>query len=108
MTVAPTLGALPPAPWDPPRGAPIQPACRNHHLGWQAWFPADRLADQQPLHQAAIAVCHGCPLLDPCREWALAQMPELIAGIWGGTTEGDRSRARQRKHYLRRKEATPA
>jgi len=40
----------------------------------------------------AKAVCAGCPLKDPCLEYALRN-GEI--GIWGGTTESDRRRLRR-------------
>lgn len=36
----------------------------------------------------ALALCDGCPVREPCLEYAVAD-PE-IAGIWGGTTERER------------------
>lgn len=40
------------------------------------------------------AICATCPALDPCREWALEQGPELH-GIFGGTTPNDRAKFRK-------------
>ena len=38
--------------------------------------------------EAAVAVCAGCPVLEPCRELALLELvPE---GVWGGLTPRDR------------------
>jgi WhiB family redox-sensing transcriptional regulator len=45
----------------------------------------------------ALALCTGCPVRQPCLEWALAR-PEVY-GIWGGTTEEQR-RARRRQRSL--------
>lgn len=42
---------------------------------------------------AAAALCAGCPLLDGCLAYALA---EPVAGVWGGTTEGQRERSANR------------
>ncbi|MEV1292752.1 WhiB family transcriptional regulator [Pseudonocardia sp. NPDC049635] len=36
---------------------------------------------------AALAVCAGCPVLAPCRVWAVA---ELAHGVAGGLTEAER------------------
>ena len=38
----------------------------------------------------ALALCSTCPVLVPCRKYALAT-PGLI-GVWGGTTGRDRRR----------------
>lgn len=39
----------------------------------------------------AIATCHACPVLDACREFALAE-GRLLFGVWGGLTHEDRKR----------------
>lgn len=39
----------------------------------------------------AVALCSGCPFLQPCRTWALAHD---VRGVWGATTGEDRDRAR--------------
>ncbi|MFI2507117.1 WhiB family transcriptional regulator [Streptomyces sp. NPDC018972] len=36
----------------------------------------------------AKAVCHRCPVMEECLAQALTADP--VAGIWGGTTEGER------------------
>ncbi|GHH94105.1 WhiB family transcriptional regulator [Streptomyces capillispiralis] len=38
--------------------------------------------------ERAKAVCHDCPVLERCLDWALRSGP--LEGIWGGTTEGER------------------
>lgn len=47
----------------------------------------------QLLHQrrvaAAKAVCVGCPVIDPCLEWAIRYRE---VGVWGGTTDSERRR----------------
>lgn len=43
----------------------------------------------------AKRVCAGCEVRAECLAWALAQ-PERIPGIWGGTSENERRRIRQR------------
>lgn len=37
---------------------------------------------------AAVRVCASCPVLQPCRETALAERPP--EGVWGGLTPRDR------------------
>jgi WhiB family transcriptional regulator, redox-sensing transcriptional regulator len=44
--------------------------------------PALRQVDE------AKRVCLACPVRTRCLEWALGQ--EILSGIWGGTTEGER------------------
>lgn len=41
------------------------------------------------------AICATCPMQQPCLEWALAA-PERY-GIWGGTTERERTRIRRNR-----------
>lgn len=38
------------------------------------------------------AICGECPVIDPCRDWALHH--ESL-GFWGGTTEAERRRIRR-------------
>nr|WP_187702799.1 WhiB family transcriptional regulator [Dietzia sp. SLG310A2-38A2] len=38
--------------------------------------------------ERAKAVCQGCPVFDPCRQFAM-ESKELY-GVWGGTTESER------------------
>jgi hypothetical protein len=42
----------------------------------------------------ALAVCSSCPVLDPCRAWAIAQ-PGPDVGVAGGMTAPARVRARR-------------
>lgn len=41
----------------------------------------------------AKSICHECPLINKCLEFAL---DNYEMGIWGGTTERDRQRLRSR------------
>ena len=44
----------------------------------------------------AKAICHTCPVREPCLEYALANRER--DGVWGGTTERERRRMiRQRR-----------
>lgn len=43
----------------------------------------------------AKAICARCPLLNPCRAWAMQQSSYLL-GVWGGTAWNDRNRGKQR------------
>ena len=42
----------------------------------------------------AKAVCYGCPVQEPCLEYALRHREY---GIWAGTTEGERRTIRERR-----------
>ncbi len=62
-------------------------ACRG--LDSAMFFPGQD-GDAEP----ALRVCAGCPVREPCLEFALDTRQRY--GIWGGTTE------RQRRRLLRR------
>lgn len=47
-------------------------------------------------NRAAIRVCGGCPVQEPCLQYALAE--EIDHGVWGGLTERQR-RSLQRQRY---------
>lgn len=42
--------------------------------------------------RAAVRICATCPLLEPCRDWALTN--DELYGTWGGLTSLDRARLR--------------
>lgn len=42
----------------------------------------------------AKAVCHRCPVMEQCLNWAL--YGGHVEGIWGGTTESERRAMRRR------------
>ena len=42
---------------------------------------------------AAKAVCATCPVIEPCRDHAVANVEP--AGVWGGLTERERRRLRK-------------
>ncbi|PWU52815.1 WhiB family transcriptional regulator [Micromonospora sp. S4605] len=73
------------------------PACRGHNPEW--WFPTRQDAANT---RKAKAICHTCPHENACREWAYAQPPTTLYGIWGGTTEGERRRRKHRERMARR------
>jgi WhiB family transcriptional regulator, redox-sensing transcriptional regulator len=59
--------------------------------------------DQAELIEAAKRVCGGCPVIDQCREWAIAHGADH--GVWGGLTAEERiamRRARARTRRTRR------
>lgn len=58
-------------------------ACRRAPLD-ATWFP-----DRGENAVAAKAICAGCPVLEPCREWALSQGATLD-GVWGGLSRAER------------------
>lgn len=47
-----------------------------------------------PEAHAIRRMCHACPCQEPCLEWALRHEP---FGWWGGTTERERRRIRQKR-----------
>ncbi len=63
---------------------------------------------ENALAAQAQQICHTCPIVDACREWAIYNHEQ---GIWGGTTDRDREtirrdrqaeplRSRQRRTHL--------
>lgn len=44
---------------------------------------------------AAIRICHTCPLVDACRDWAV---DNFEIGVWGATTDRQRERIRARRN----------
>lgn len=81
---------------DPPAGIPLEPlvtppnlpaaACANHDQP-KIFFLTSEVGE-------AKAVCRPCPERLPCLRWALAHREH---GVWGGTTDEERHRIRQRQ-----------
>ena len=62
-----------------------------------AWLTGGADGDAEARADArAKAVCAQCLVMEDCRAWALAQGPGL-SGVWGGTDQVDRARARARR-----------
>lgn len=56
-------------------------------IGPEAFFP-ERGEDVEP----ARSICEACPVIEPCREYALAHN---VRGIWGGLTWLERKNLRR-------------
>ena len=69
-------------------------ACRDPVEG-VTWFPERGLGqpDAKAQAQAAKAVCDRCPVQRQCLDYALAD--DSLCGVWGGTTDGERTRMRR-------------
>jgi WhiB family redox-sensing transcriptional regulator len=70
-------------------------------LGDTAWMAEGLCAQADPdawlgdpgTHTApAVAICRRCPVMAPCRAYALAD--PAVLGVWGGTTGRDRKHLR--------------
>ena len=40
----------------------------------------------------AKEICRSCPVVNDCIEYAMSFSPRSLIGIWGGTTERERTR----------------
>jgi WhiB family redox-sensing transcriptional regulator len=49
--------------------------------------------------EEAREVCRGCPVKDPCLQWALES--GVDHGVWGGLTEDERRSFRRRQPRTR-------
>ncbi|BDM69458.1 hypothetical protein HEK616_29450 [Streptomyces nigrescens] len=65
----------------------------------ELFFPVGSTGPSLLQIQEAKAVCRQCPVMDECREWALASGQDN--GIWGGLDEEER-RAERRRMARRR------
>lgn len=68
----------------------------------ELFYPLGETAQYAPMIEAAKAVCHQCPVMQVCGQWALEHHED---GIWGGTSEGDRSA--ERRALARRRPSPP-
>jgi WhiB family transcriptional regulator, redox-sensing transcriptional regulator len=90
-------GPAPPAP--PPAGWRYQAACRGADL--DLFFPG-RSESAEP----ARRVCAGCPVREPCLDYALRH--GITHGIWGGLAERERRALRSRRVGAARRERDEA
>jgi WhiB family transcriptional regulator, redox-sensing transcriptional regulator len=66
-------------------------ACRGH--GPDMYFPPRHPSPDD--HHRACCVCRGCPVRLECLTFALDLPSSATPGIWGGSTERARRRARR-------------
>lgn len=76
-------------------------ACRD--TSPELFFPVGTTGPAIDQTDAAKAVCHECPVQEPCLEYAL--MTNQDTGIWGGTSEEERRKLR-RAWVARRRRAS--
>lgn len=67
-------------------------ACREEDP--ELFFPIGETGPALLQTEAAKAVCHSCPAIDRCLQWAMESGQEH--GVWGGTDEDDRRRMKRR------------
>lgn len=60
------------------------------------FFPEPHQPDHDQRLATAKAICGGCPVVEPCRRWAISHRGEL--GVWGGLTETERRAIRRAAH----------
>lgn len=78
--------------------------CRRPDYDPELWHPAGSTGAWIEVIADAKRVCFGCPVMEKCRQWALARPEE--SGIWGGTT--DHERANWRRRMARKANQGPA
>ena len=75
-------------------------ACREPGVDPELFFPVSELGPAALQITAALVVCARCPVAAQCLDWALrAGEP---AGVWGGTTPGERRRLRRARRRVPR------
>jgi WhiB family transcriptional regulator, redox-sensing transcriptional regulator len=91
-----TLTSVPPADWR------TAAACR--HADADVFFPEGDPSVPAVAAQVAeaLSVCAGCPVRTQCRDFALGTRQKW--GVWGGTTEDERSNAAQRERARQMRE----
>ena len=67
----------------------------------ELFFPLGSTGAAQEQIDAAKTVCAGCPVIEPCLEWALSTNQD--AGVWGGLTEEERRSLRRSRMRRRRR-----
>ncbi len=81
-----------------------QGACRD--LDTEQFFhpEGERGGNRRRRDEAAKAICAQCPVIDQCREYALASQEPF--GVWGGLTQEERRELiRESRHQAQRRSA---
>jgi WhiB family redox-sensing transcriptional regulator len=66
--------------------------CRNEDP--DLFFPIGTTGPALLQIEQAKAVCHRCPVMDQCRQWAMESGQDI--GVWGGLSEDERRAAKRR------------
>lgn len=69
-------------------------ACSGHDYPDMWYATASSVAGRADQNEAQ-AICYGCPVLQPCGQWALETREQW--GVWGGMTEAKRRSVLRRR-----------
>jgi WhiB family transcriptional regulator, redox-sensing transcriptional regulator len=69
-------------------------ACRDSDP--ELFFPIGNIGPALAQIEDAKQICHMCPVMTDCLQWALETGQE--AGVWGGASEDERRAMRRRSH----------
>ncbi len=72
-------------------------ACRDEDP--ELFFPIGNTGPALVQIDEAKRVCQGCPVLEPCLQWALESGQD--AGVWGGLSEDERRAYKRRASRIR-------
>lgn len=70
----------------------IDAACTAHNPEW--WFQADQLT-HPGVRERVVGICHTCPVIEKCREYALDPANSITHGVWGGLTAPELNQIRR-------------
>ncbi len=66
----------------------------------ELFFPVGTTGPALEQTERAKAVCHSCPVVNECLEWALESNQD--AGVWGALNEDERRTLRRQRQRRRR------
>jgi WhiB family redox-sensing transcriptional regulator len=72
-------------------------ACRE--VDPELFFPIGNTGPALLQIDEAKQVCHRCPVMEPCLEWAVESGQD--AGVWGGMSEDERRAYKRRAARIR-------
>lgn len=79
-------------------------ACRSEDP--ELFFPVGTTGPAVRQTRDAKAVCHRCPVVSDCLNWALVTGQDT--GVWGGLDEDERRKLKRRRQRQQGQPATPA
>jgi hypothetical protein len=84
-----------------------QALCAHSGFAPDQWYPISETASAARREaEAAIAICHACPVRTHCLELSLRHWSVGQHGIWGGTVRAEREAWRERHSGETRRNAS--
>jgi WhiB family redox-sensing transcriptional regulator len=82
-------------------------ACGGYPTHWFFLERAEEAKGEVYGYHRAREICAGCPVKEPCLEYALAAPNGVSHGMWGGTSPRERRQIRKHRIAVAKAEQDP-